>query len=288
MIQVAPRSDGRGLTLVEALVALAVLGVGLAVALGQFETVRRALADGESSAQLQQTLRVGFDRLSTELRAAGLGVEPDGNTSRPDEAIEAAHERALVIRADFDARTPDASVPEQALAAGGPFANVTTGNDEIHAWVLAKPHGSCPHVIEFSADVEGVPRDGTVETVTIPRVALDHDDPPYTLYRVTVRPDSTRTVREPVIDNVHSLRFTYFDAGGNALHPPGGAEDDLARRTRSAIRRVRIELEGIGPRRGPGSTDLGDPATRSRRRYRLVGDVTPRALGLPGSPVPPT
>jgi type II secretory pathway pseudopilin PulG len=278
------RSEG-GVSLVEILVAVGVFALAAAIALAQFEAARRALAAGHARADIQQAMRVAFDRLTTDVRAAGYAVQPDDVALRPDEAVEGAYAGALVIRADFDARTADATNPESSLGQGGPFANVSTGNDEIVAYVLAKPDRSSPAALGFDVDVQGVPRDGIVETVTIRDVAMAHDDPPYTLYRVTVRPDSTRTVRSPVIGHVRSLRFIYYDGAGNAIDPPGGRDDDASRRSRASIRRVHVDLEGLVRDPDPHWRDPHDPdpLTRRYRKFRLAGDVAPRNLGLAGS-----
>jgi type II secretory pathway pseudopilin PulG len=274
-----------GTTLVEILVAVGVFALAAAVALGQFEAARRGLATGNARAEMQQSLRAAFDRLTDDARAAGFAVQPDEVALRPDEAVEGAYAGAMVVRADYDARTADAATPEDSLAQGGPFENVTTGNDEIVAYVLAKPDRSSPDALAFDADVRGVPRDGVVETVTIPDVALAHDDPPYTLYRVTVRPDSTATMRSPVIDRVRSLRFTYYDGAGNVIDPPGGVDGDAAREARASIRRIRVALEGLAREPDPHWRDARDPdpTTWRHRKFRLTGDVSPRNLGFTGS-----
>ena len=275
----------KGISLVEILVAVGVFALAAAIALAQFEAARRALVAGDARTEIQQALRVAFDRLTNDARAAGFAVHPDEVALRPDEAVEGAYAGAVVLRADYDARTADATDPEDSLAQGGPFANVTTGNDEIVAYVLAKPDRSSPDALGFGADVQGVPRDGLVETVTIRAVSLDQDDPPYTLYRVTVRPDSTRTVRSPVIDLVRSMRFTYYDGAGNAIDPPGGADGDAARQARASIRRIHIDLEGLLRDPDPHWRDPqdSDPSTWRHRKFRLAGDVSPRNLGLAGS-----
>jgi len=277
----------RGVLLAEILVALALFVLVVAVALTHYEAARRALDKGGALVDLQQSLRAGFDRITDDVRAAGLGTNPDGHPLRPDEGIEVALATAMAIRADLDGHTDRATDPEHDLARGGPFASVPTGNDEILVYVLAKADGSSPGTLHFDADVVGVPRDGVVERVTVAHVALMHDDPPYTLYRVTVRPDSTHVVRAPVIDHVRSLRFTYFDGAGRPLVPPGGADTGAARSARASIRSVRIELEGLTRHEDPRWLDPHDgyPPTRRRRKFRLAGEVAPRNLGLV-DPVP--
>jgi hypothetical protein len=265
---------------VELLVALALFTLAALAALEQHQAAGRARAIGESLAELQQGIRSGYDRLANDLAAAGLGVDPDGAPGRPDEPIEGAFVRAIVLRADLDGATPDASDPETALAAGGPFENVATANDEIVAWLLAKSDGSSPDSLAFDADVVGVPRDGRVERVSIGGVSLSDDDPPYTLYRVTVRPDSAAVLRTPVTDGVRTLRFVYLDAAGRAIVPPGGEDDEASVRARAAVRRVHIEIEGVAREADPLWRDPADPdpATSRRRKFRLEGEVAPQNL----------
>ncbi len=278
----APCYLGFGLT--EALVATTLLAIGFMLALLSYQSAHRALATGESGLELQQGLRAGLDRLAVDLRSAGLGVDPDGAPGRPDEAIEGAWETAIVIRADLDGRTADAHDPEDALAAAGPFANVTTGNDEIVAYVLAKPDGSSTGSLVLAADVRGVPRDGTVEKVTIAGVALVQDDPPYTLYRVTIKHNSTSSLRSPVIGDVRSLRFRYFEGAAQELAAPGGGEDETARSARRAIRSIGVRLEGVVGQADPRWIDHADPnvSTRHRRKLALALRLAPANLDLAG------
>jgi len=270
-----PGSPGaRGIGLVELLVALALFVLLAGLALTRYESARRALKRGSGQVEAQQSLRAGLDRVASDLRAAGRGIDPDGEPARPDEGVEAALAAAVVIRADFDGRTERATDPETELAGGGRFARVPTGNDEIVAYALARADGTSADRFHFDADVEGVPRDGLVERVVLAGLALGQDDPPYTLYRLTVRPDSSRVARTPVIDGVRRLRFTYFDGAGEVVPPPGGEDDAAARRGRASIRRVRIELEWVS---SAGGRSEG---------FRLAACVTPRNLRLVASPPP--
>lgn len=267
-----------GFGLIEALISLALFSVVFAAALGAFAGARRLLVTSDRLAELQQAVRVAADRLGTDVASAGLAVRSEGAPGGVDEAIEGAWEGAIVVRGDLDGRTADATDPEKALASA-------TANDEIVAYVLAPPEGAGPQSIGFAADVKGVPRDGMVEPVVIDGIVLDPVDPPYTLYRVTVKPNSTGTVRSPVVDGVMRLRFEYFDRDGGAIVPLGGTESSAARGARAAIRRVRVSIEGLTRDEFPTWSDPHDPdpSTRHHRKFGLVFDLVARNLELPSS-----
>jgi type II secretory pathway pseudopilin PulG len=291
-----PLLTSSGLTSAELLVALAILVVAMSVALGTFDRARQSFELGQNVADSQQSVRSAFRRLVRELRAAGFAVHPDGDPARPDEGIEAAYDTAIVIRADLDAGDPARRAVPEATLAGGAFETVTTGNDEIVAYVLAKPDRSSPGVLDFEADVLEAVRDGDVEAISIRDVALVQDDPPYTLYRIHLNPDRTGplVVRTPVIENVRRLTFRYYDRADVPVNPVfdlgrvgddlGGTDTAAARAARSRVRRIEIDLEGVTLDADPGWADGGDghAATRGRRKYRLGGSITPPNLAWKG------
>lgn len=294
------RTRESGMSLIEVLVATSLMAVAVLAALLLYDAARKSFKKGENASEQQQAVRIAFDRLNADLRMAGFNYNPDGATNRPDEQIEAAYDTAIVLRADFDAEDPLAnSVPENDLA-GGAFLSVSTGNDEIVAYVLAKPDGSSTGTLTFQADVAESKRDGDVETVTIPNVALVQDDPPYTLYRISLNNDpatwgtSAFIVRTPLVDNVRSMTFRYYNQAGNLLNSTfdlsstaddiGGSDASTPKARRASIRRVEISLVGLTREPDLGWVDPSDtnPKTRSYRKFELRGDVTPRNLGMVG------
>ena len=277
--------------MIELLVSMTLVVTIMAVALLSYHLSRDLYKFGENASEQQQLVRVAFDVMSRTVRQAGMNVKPDNDLARPDEGIEAAFATAFVVRADFDRDDPaKATVPEATLA-GGAFSLVSTGNDEIRGFVLSKtlPGGSIagPDSFEFEADVAEAVRDGLTETVTVDRVALTLDDPPYTLYRIGFNEDPatfgtpafvTRTV---LAENIRSLRFRYFDRAGNEIAPPGGADTAVAIADRARISRVAIEIEALTRDPDPRYVDQADadPTTRAYRKFLLAGNVTPRNLG---------
>ena len=289
-----------GLTLVEILVAITILAIAAIIALTVYDLSRKSFKKGENLTEQQQAVRIAFDRLGADLRMAGYNYNPDGDRTRPDEQIEAAFDTALVLRADFDAEDPTLrETPETDLATGGSFLAVSTGNDEIVAYFLAKPDGSSSDTLSFDADISS-PRDGTRETVSIDNVAMVHSDPPYTLYRATLNNDGGTfgsdgfVTRTPLIENVYAMNFRYLNQTGvqaNAAFDLAGTADDIggddvtdAISTRAGIRRVIPQVVGLTRDPDLDYVDASDPivATRKLRKFPLTGDITPRNLGLIG------
>jgi hypothetical protein len=298
----ASRRSSSGLTLIEMLLAMAILLFAVTATLIVYDESWRFFKKGRNVVEQQQGVRIGFDHLVQDLRMAGFNHNPDGDPARPDEQIEAAFDTAIVIRADFDAR--DATrrdTPELSLA-GGSFDAVSTGNDEIVVYALAKPDGPNRDSILLDVDVADMPRDGITETVTVGGLALVHDNPPYNLYRITLSGDSTALqgsragVRTLVTENVLSMSFRYYDSTGRQVNDSfnlatvaddiGGLDTAMAAARRSSIRRIEIDLVGLTRDPDPTWLDPQDtnPATRAFRKFRLRGEVTPRNLGLTGVP----
>jgi hypothetical protein len=284
-----------GLSMLEALTALTVLLFASVAALGVYEQMWSSFKNSENAAEQQQTVRIAFDKVVLDLQLSGFNHNPDGSKLRPDEQIEAAFDTAAVVRADFDATL-------ETTLAGDAFDVVAVGNDEIVAYVLAKPDGSSMDTLTFHADVEQPQRDGVVETIDIPNVALVQVDPPYTLYRITLNSDpstwgsSSFIVREPLADNVRSLAFRYLDFNGEPLNTTfdltttsddiGGTETSSAKILRAGIGRIDLDLIGLTRDPDIGWIDPGDtnPATRSLRKFQLAAKVTRRNGGLAGVP----
>lgn len=294
----------RGLTLVELLVSVTILALATTVALVVYDQARLAYKHGENVTEQQHVARVAFDVITSDIRMAGFNTNPDGNRTRHDEQIEAAYATAITLRADFDANEPlKVDDFEQALAGpGAAFLAVSTGNDEIRTYVLAKADGSSSGSLTFGADVGAAVRDATIEDITIGEVDLTQTDPPYTLYRLILDDDpglccgTNFATRVPIVGNVRALRFRYFDRAGNELTPPGGAETTAAIDTRAAIRRVAVEIEALTRDSDPHwfDPDDTDPDTQRFKKFLLEGEVVPPNLGrgaikdLQADATPPT
>lgn len=290
-MRVARGRDQAGMTLVELLVASAILMVAIGASLALYDATWDSFEQGEAAAEQQQGLRIAFEKLGLEMQMAGFNFNPDGDPARADEQIEAAFDTAVVLRADFDGEI-------EISLAGDAFETVSTGNDEIVAYALGKPDGSSSHSLRFEADMEEVPRDGEIEAVDIDGIELVHDSPPYALYRLTFSPDPSDwgteafVRREMLANNIGSMSFRYFDDAGTQINPYtlddtsddiGGSEDEAGQRSR--ISRVEIDLLGLSPSPDPSWFDPGDsnPLTRKLRKFRLTSSINARNLGLVGA-----
>jgi len=298
------RSSVAGMTLAEILVAMTVFVVAAAIAMILYNALTQSYKRGDNATSSQQNTRVGFESLVTDLRMTGFNYNPDG-AARPDEQIEGAWETAITIRGDFDFEDPSARLtPELILAAGtSPYNVVSTGNDEIVTFALAKQDGTGGSALAFRADVLPAIRDGALDDVSIANLALVQDAPPYTLYRITGKPSATTVTRTPVADNIYALRFRYYDAAGALVGPStptdpsddiGGGDTSSAIAARASIKRIEVLLTGMTPDPDLNYTDPSDPitATRNYRKFTLTQDVSPRNVGYVGRPdidtIPPT
>ena len=296
------KASQRGMSMVEVLVALTILVIAVLIALMVYDAARKSFKKGENATEQQQAVRIAFDKLNSDLRMAGFNTNPDGVGNRPDEQIEAAFDTAVVFRGDFDAEDPAASTTPETTLDGGAFQAVSTGNDEVVVYALARPNGTGPDTLVFHADMAEAQRDGDVEAVSIDNLVLRQTPAtaPYTLYRITFSNNPANwggpnfITRTPLVENVRSMQFKYYDLAGTQLNSVfnltsitddiGGSEAAANLAQRHSIRRVEIRLEGLTREPDLNWTDPTDVnvATRRHRKFELTADVTPRNLGLKG------
>src|SRR5262249_55449017 len=153
---------------------------------------------------------------------------------------------------------------------------------EIVTYVLAKPGPAGADSLTLRLDA-GRPRTKTVQTVTIPNVVLVQSDPPYTLYRVTLRDvagsfpaapqPASRFVYEPIAENIRTLTFEYSPDSGAAVGPgtPANPADDIggadaAVFARSRIRKIRVSVVGMTPDEDLDYVDASDASATTHYR----------------------
>src|SRR5436190_17020358 len=101
----------RGFTLAEILVTTAIFAIIMIAALAVYDRSNQVFKTSSEAADLQQSTRIGFDKLVSDLRMAGFdysrGGTPtaDGQVAQPDEQVEYAGPTAVVFRANFNYNT---------------------------------------------------------------------------------------------------------------------------------------------------------------------------------------
>jgi prepilin-type N-terminal cleavage/methylation domain-containing protein len=279
----------RGMSLIEVLVATAILALAIIIALVVYDASRKAFKKGENATEQQEAVRIAYDRLTADLRMLGYNANPDGNVNRPDEQLEAALDHAIVFRGDFDITDATASATPESTLDNGAFPAVSTGNDEIVAYVLSKPDGTGPDTITFQADVAEASRDGDVENVSINNVVLNPTEPPYTLYKVTLNNDNSTygsaafVTRVPVVENVRDLAFTYHNTTTTFKDAAATIPETTAAKTaRNELTHIGVSLVGMTRDQDIDFNDTADPASRRFRKFELKGDITPRNMRMKG------
>src|SRR5689334_18289090 len=198
----------RGFTLAEILVTTAIFAIIMIAALTVYDRSNQVFKQGAESADLQQSTRIGFEKLVSDLRMAGFdysrgGIPSgDGQMPQPDEQIEYAGPSAIVFRANFNYNVATSAgngleIPYQPknVSGGYIFPYVTTSNSEIVAYVLrsndsTKNTGSIKFYVDdylpraaFPSTVSPAPKDPShpEQIVTISGIDTSNNNPPYTL-----------------------------------------------------------------------------------------------------------
>ena len=297
-----PNRSDRGFTLIEMMLAAAIFSIVAAVVFIFYTAAQKSYKAGENFTDQQQATRVAFDRMLSDIRLAGFNTNPDGDAARVDEQVEGAWDTAVTIRGDFDFEDPVASQSPESTLKGAVYNVVSTGNDEIVTYALAKPGNAGPtgpDTLTLTLDPDK-PRSRSNKTVIIPNVALVQNNPPYTLYRITLAdvtgafPSSPQAssnfIYEPVADNIRSMTFQYWPDAGTQLGPntPASSADDIggadtASVTRSKIRKITVALVGMTPNPDMDYVDASDAsATTHYRKFDLQSEINPENLGRTG------
>jgi prepilin-type N-terminal cleavage/methylation domain-containing protein len=224
----------RGFTLAEILVTTAIFAVIMIAALAVYDKSNRVFKASTENADMQQSTRIGFDKLVSDLRMAGFdysrGGTPSGTNqyAQPDEQLEFVGQNALAFRANFDYYSDTANkngLEPTYTPASGEFPYVSTGNDEIVVYALKSSDSTKnTSTISFWVDSDkprsAFPPAGKEKQIKITGIDTTNDNPPYTLVRMTVDDASAGGVIDatnatPVAENLRSLQFYYYtDAGG--------------------------------------------------------------------------
>ena len=246
----------RGFTLVEILVTTAIFAIIMIAALSVYDQSNKVFKTSTEQADLQQSTRIGFDKLVSDLRMAGFdysrgGIPSgDGQYAQPDEQIEYAGPTVVAFRANFNYTSAAAlgnglepTYTPKTSKGAAIFPYVTTSNNEIVIYALKSADSSKnTQSISFFADTAipriAYPPKGTETKVTVDGIDTTNNNPPYTLYRftVTTNPGQNATANTgvtagtPVAENIRALHFFYYtDTRGTAvLKDPADNTKDIS------------------------------------------------------------
>src|SRR5438105_4636345 len=244
---------------------------------------------------------------------------------QPDEQIEYAGPAAITIRmnSNYETATTACNPAGQPVPCENgrepnlqtsQFPLVTTNNNEIITYALVSNNAAKNNdTITFYADLETPRKSNPVgkskeNKAIISGVDLTNNNPPYTLYRFTMKNGSatgTDYDTVPIADNIRSLKFHYYaDAAGTPAKevgctacnpaqpaiPLGAGQFDpgdpyatvTERDTRASIKSIRIELVGMNAVQDNAFNDMTDTVTQHYRKYELDTLVVPRNIGKHG------
>ena len=298
--RIDPKRSQRGFTLAEILVTTAIFAIIMIAALAVYDKSNQVFKQSTEAADMQQSTRIGFDKLVADIRMAGFdysrGGIPTGDDEyeQPDEQIEYAGVTAVAFRANFDYNSDaDHGNGLEDNAAGGEnytpkisgaavFPYVTTGNDEIIIYALrsadnTKNTGSLSFWVDSDmprSGYPGSPSNGKEKLLKVSSalcgtcgIDTTNANPPYTLYRMTVADVLANRPGTPVAENIRSLAFHYFTdrQGTTPVVDPGPVDIALGRNGDGSTFDATLTVNGntvyTGAIGGAGQYDATNSAT---------------------------
>jgi len=307
----------RGFTLAEILVTTAIFAIIMLAALAVYDRSNRVFKTSTEAADMQQSTRIGFDKLVSDVRMAGFDYSRGGipqqswQAPQPDEQIEYAGPTAVVFRSNFNynlgASTGNGLEPTYTpvnVNAQPIFPYVTTSNDEIIAYVLRSTTASAnTNSISFYVDdyrpraafpstVQPAPAGSSPshpeERVTVTGIDTSNNNPPYTLYRVSVSDVRNGSLGTPVAENIRSLNFQYYtDFNGTTLLADPGSPPPPITATRNADGST-LATANTGAIGGDGQYDPNSIGTTTnftdRSQRALIASMRVSLVGMNASP----
>lgn len=339
------RRSQRGFTLAEVLVATAVFAVIMIAALAVYDQGNQVFKKGSESSEMQESTRIGFDKLVSDLRMAGFdynrgGIPQEtGQYSQPDEQIEYAGTNVIAFRSNFNYNTASAGCTAGYTSTAPPcdnglepaytplvnskpvFPYVTTSNDEIVIYALrstdpnkntneisfwadtSQPRSAYPNSPTSGAEQQVILGPGTCGGCGIDTTG---NNPPYTLYRITVSDVLAGRMGTPVAENIRTLRFFYYtDPNGASVlkdpnstsNPPADlattrnatSSDDVSNSATVTINGVPTPTGAIGgagkytiDSSGKVTADPNDPLDRNARA--TITSIRVDLIGLNSAP----
>lgn len=261
------RGEARGFSLVEVILAAAILVIVLSAIYSVMSSGWNTYVSGEAKADMQQNARLAMETVEADLRMIGYGYPTDPALVSPLRKITAASATSITFWADLnnvstvlaaDAAVGDATISVSngaGFSAGDTLWLINGGLFESRT-VSSKNTGSTPHTITLSTTTGRAYPRGTL--VGRPRsISYAYDAAAGSI----TRDEGEGVGPQTLVDNVTAFALQYFD-GNNA--PIANPAANLG-----GIRRMSVIFTVRSQKAMPPS---------GAQTYRLVSDVRPRNL----------
>jgi len=309
-----------GFSLAEVAVATAVFSMVVLAAFQLYDQSQKLYVLGEAATDQQQSTRIGFEQMMSDLRLTGFDVNRDSQNIVIDEKIEGVWNRAIAVRANFNYNQPDiANVRvdrgrevslELPVSTTNPTPRaVTTGNGEIIVYAL-KSADSTQNSDSLTVNVDiGTPRRGVLSAVTLSGVELSGTHPPYNLIKTQIGAGGAFDPPVILASNIRDLVFTYttnmsdqplttanvtalnnkLDTTNVTMTIVGTSYTLPANQFRSSVRTIKVALTGASAIPDWKYVDKAETLPASdpskmlyKRKFILSADATPRGMTVDG------
>jgi prepilin-type N-terminal cleavage/methylation domain-containing protein len=294
----------RGFTLSEILVTTAIFAIIMIAALAVYDQSNKVFKGSTEAADMQQSTRVGFDKLISDVRMAGFDYNRGGTPTnswevpQPDEQIEYAGPTAITFRANFNYNVNlsqgnglEPSITPKNTTGQNIFPYVTTNNNEIVTYALRSADATKnTDAISFYVD-DYTPRQvfpnglnpaggATSKTEHLLKLGpttcgtcgldLSNANPPYTLYRITVADVLAGQMGTPVAENIRSLNFKYYQDGTGQTLVTNAADNSAIDTGYNGVTGSTFTATGTGAIGGAGQYDPNSVGSDTRFVDRLT------------------
>jgi len=264
----------KGVTLIELLIALVISSILIAALYRVFISQQKTYTVQEQVADMQQNVRVGINRMMSEIRMAGFGNVGDvlslvGGVNGFTQTITPGS-NTITIVGGFKQIRRDNGDPILISSASGNMITLNYATDDFD--------GTAHRFISIGGVESSTVLQRNVRVLTLSStLKINHpvNTPIFKIQAITFttgvsdskpvlqRNENTGGGPQPLADNIENIQFEYFDANGNPTVTPAN------------IRMVRVTVTA--------KTDKSDPDFRGGdgyRRRQIASNIYLRNMGL--------
>ena len=268
------RVKGRGVTLIELLIALVLSSILIAAIYRVFISQQRSYVVQEQVVDMQQNMRASISRMMSEIRMAGFG-----NVEAVLEGVDGVNGFHQVITPGKNSITIVGGFKQIRRNNGNPIFVSSTSGNTIALNYSTDEFDRPAHQYISIGGVESstvMKRKGKVLTLA-DTLRINHsiDTPIFKIQAITYttgksdgkpalrRNENTGGGAQPVAENIENIQFEYFDSNGNPTAIP------------VSIRMVKVTVTA--------RTDMSDPQLKGGdgyRRRQIASNISIRNMEL--------